>query len=72
MAKGLGIDIHSGTYQAFLAAGMSGVLSGTLHVLLAAAVMGAEIFGLAYVLPTIISSLIAFQIARRLSLQEFH
>lgn len=72
MANVLGIDIHSGTYHAFLAAGMSGVLSGTLHVPLAAAVMGAEIFGPAYVLPTIISSLIAFQIARRLSLQEFH
>ncbi len=72
MAKALNIDAHSGSDYAFLAAGMSGVLSGTLDVPLAAAVMGAEIFGSAYALPTIISSLIAFQIARKSTLREFH
>ncbi len=67
----LGIEPGSGTYYVFLASGLSGILSSSMNVPLAAAVMGGEIFGPAYALPTAISSILAFQVARSSSLYDF-
>ena len=64
MAQFLGVQVNSGVFYAFLVAGMSGVLSGSLNAPLAAAIMGTEIFGADYAVPATISSLVSFQIAR--------
>ncbi|MBL6991546.1 MAG: chloride channel protein [Bacteriovoracaceae bacterium] len=69
-AQLLGVAATSGTYYAFLAAGMSGVLSASMNIPLAASMMGAEIMGPAYVLPSTISSIVAFQIARRATIYD--
>ncbi len=64
MTQLLGIQANSGVFYAFLVAGMSGVLSGSLNTPLAAAIMGTEIFGSDYAVPATISSIVSFQIAR--------
>lgn len=64
LADLVGIEIDSVTYYGFLAAGMSGFLSSSMNVPLAAAVMGAEVFGSQYSFPAATSAIIAFQIAR--------
>ena len=71
MAQFLGIQANSGVFYAFLVAGMSGVLSGSLNAPLAAAIMGTEIFGPDYAIPATISSIISFQIARSSYLYDF-
>jgi len=60
----LAIPANSGVYYALLAAGMSGVLSGSLNAPIAAAIIGTEIFGADYAVPATLSSIISFQIAR--------
>jgi CIC family chloride channel protein len=64
MAQLLGIQTNSGVFYAFLVAGMSGVLSGSLNAPIAAAIIGTEIFGANYAVPATLSSIISFQIAR--------
>lgn len=71
MAQFLAIQTDSGNYYAFLVAGMSGVLSGSLNAPLAAAIMGTEIFGTDYAVPATISSIVSFQIARSSYLYDF-
>lgn len=71
MAQFLGIQANSGAFYAFLVAGMSGVLSGSLNAPLAAAIMGTEVFGIDYAIPATISSIVSFQIARSSYLYDF-
>jgi chloride channel protein, CIC family len=71
MAQFLGIQANSGVFYAFLVAGMSGVLSGSLNAPIAAAIMGTEIFGSDYAASATISSIVSFQIARSSYLYDF-
>ncbi len=70
-AQIVGVSAADTTYYAFLVAGVSGMLSASMNVPIAAAIMGAEIFGISYALPATLSSIIAFQIARSSTLYDF-
>ena len=65
-----GIDTQSSTYYAFLAAGMSGMLAATMNVPLAAAIMGAEVFGSQYSFPAALSAILAFQVTRKYTIYD--
>ena len=66
----LGAIPLSGSYYGFLAAGMSGVLSASMNVPMAAAAMGAELFGSSIGFSSTISSIVAFQVARSATLYK--
>jgi len=63
-ASFLHIEIGSSTYFAFMAAGFSGMLSSSMNVPLAAAILSIEVFGLEYSFPAAVSSIIGFQMMR--------
>jgi len=67
----LGYTGSDGSYYAFLAAGMAGLLSSSMNVPLSAAIMVSEIFGPAYSLPATVASLVAFQLSRSSSLYNY-
>ncbi|MGL1890924.1 MAG: chloride channel protein [Spirochaetaceae bacterium] len=67
----LDIEIGSATYFAFMAAGFSGMLSSSMNVPLAAAILSIEIFGLQYSFPAAVSAIIGFQIMRGSTIYDF-
>ena len=67
-SKLLNIEPLSGSYYGFMAAGMSGILSASMNVPLAAAAMGAELFGSNIGFSSTIASIVAFQVARSITL----
>ena len=66
----IGAEPLSGSYYGFLAAGMSGVLSASMNVPMAAAAMGAELFGSSIGFSSTIASIVAFQVARSATLYK--
>ena len=56
---------------AFLVVGVVGMLAGAMNVPIAAAVLGVEIFGIAYGVPAIFASVIAFQLNRHETIYDY-
>ena len=66
-----GITPGTPEYFAFLAAGFAGMLSSTMNIPIAAAVITLELFGFAYSLPAGMASIIGFQVNRSNTLYDF-
>jgi H+/Cl- antiporter ClcA len=73
MAMAQFLDIPTGTasYHAFLAAGFSAMLAGSMNIPLAAAVMTIELFGLQYSFPAGFSAVIGFQVMRHKTIYDY-
>ena len=71
VANFLGVELSSPTYFAFVAAGFSGMLSSSMNIPLAAAILSIEIFGLQYSFPATIASVIGFQMMRGATIYDF-
>lgn len=67
----LGVELGSPTYFAFVAAGFAGMLSSSMNVPLAAAILSIEIFGLEYSFPAAVSAVIGFQLMRSTTLYDY-
>lgn len=67
----LGIELGSPTYFAFIAAGFAGMLSSTMNVPLAAAIISIEVFGLQYSFPAAVSAVIGFQMMRQSTIYDY-
>ena len=67
----LGIELGSPTYFAFIAAGFAGMLSSSMNVPLAAAIISIEVFGLQYSFPAAVSSVIGFQMMRNNTIYDY-
>jgi H+/Cl- antiporter ClcA len=59
-----GVETGSATYYAFVCAGFSGMLAGSMNIPIASAIMGIEIFGLEYSFAAGLASVVAFQMSR--------
>jgi len=70
-ANFLGVEFSSPTYFAFVAAGFSGMLSSSMNIPLAAAILSIEIFGTQYSFPATVSSVIGFQMMRGSTIYDF-
>lgn len=66
-----GVEVGSPTYFAFVAAGFAGMLSSSMNVPLAAAILSIEIFGLEYSFPAAVSAVIGFQLMRSTTLYDY-
>lgn len=60
----VGVETGSATYYAFICAGFTGMLAGSMNIPIAAAIMGIEIFGLDYSFAAGLASVVAFQMSR--------
>jgi len=67
----LGIELGSPTYFAFIAAGFAGMLSSSMNVPLAAAIISIEVFGLQYSFPAAVSAVIGFQMMRSNTIYDY-
>jgi chloride channel protein, CIC family len=71
MAHLLGIPAGTASYHAFLAAGFTAMLAGSMNIPLAAAVMTIELFGLQYSFPAGFSAVIGFQVMRHRTIYDY-
>lgn len=71
MAQLLDIPTDTASYHAFLAAGFSAMLAGSMNIPLAAAVMTVELFGLQYSFPAGFSAVIGFQVMRHKTIYDY-
>lgn len=67
----LGIETGSATYYAFLCAGFTGMLSGSMNIPIASAVMAVELFGLEYSFAGAVAAVISFQMSRGTTLFQY-
>ncbi|MCF7927879.1 MAG: chloride channel protein [Spirochaetales bacterium] len=70
-AAALGYQHGSAEFYAFMAAGFSGMLAGTMNTPIAAAVLTIESFGLAYGFPAGIAAVIGFQVNRHHTIYDY-
>ncbi|MFP4521019.1 MAG: chloride channel protein [Fibrobacterota bacterium] len=66
-----GIDPESPTFYAMVAAGFCGMLSSSMNIPLAAAIMTVEIFGLQYSFPAGFASVVGFQVTRHVTIYDY-
>ncbi len=67
----IGIPMYSGDYYAFLAAGFAGMLGSSMNIPIAAAVLGIEVFGLEYSLPSAVAAIIGYQVNRHHTVYDY-
>ncbi|RKX74150.1 MAG: hypothetical protein DRP87_17485 [Spirochaetes bacterium] len=67
----LDIPLFSADYFAFVSAGFSALLAGTMNIPLASAIIAVESFGLQYGFPAGVASIIGFQINRFHTVYEY-
>ena len=65
------IPPDTATYYAFVAAGFCGVLSSSMNIPLAAAIMSVEIFGLQYSFHAGLAAVVGFQITRSKTIYDY-
>ncbi len=67
----LSIPTHSASFHAFVAAGFCGVLSSSMNIPLAAAIMTVETFGLQYSFPAGLAAVVGFQVTRSATIYDY-
>jgi H+/Cl- antiporter ClcA len=65
------IPPDTATFYALIAAGFSGVLSSSMNIPLAAAIMTVEIFGLHYSFPAALAAVVGFQVTRAKTIYDY-
>lgn len=65
------ISPHTASFHAFIAAGFCGVLSSSMNIPLASAIMTVEIFGLQYSFPAGLAAVVGFQVTRSTTIYDY-